>query len=228
VTFDVLSTVRRFLSHVRLLISGWGAVSSSEYHHFRNVIFSTSRGSVEIDRVIASRFGLFVIEDKKRSGWIFGEAFDHYWTSVNFRKKYRFQNPLHQNFGHVKALEEFLGIGQSKMHPLVVFHGRFKFRTPVPQGVFLHSCASWISDRRDVVLGDADVDRIVDALKKRTTSGFFATRRHASSVRARYRSDTTCPKCGGHLVPRVARRGPTPGSRFLGCSNYPGCKYIRN
>ena len=39
---------------------------------------------------------------------------------------------------------------------------------------------------------------------------------------------TTCPKCGGTLVARVARRGPTPGSAFWGCSNYPRCKYIRN
>lgn len=224
---DVLSTVRRFLSHVRLLASGWGAVSGPEYHHFRNVILSTSRGSVEIDRVIVSRFGVFVIEDKNRSGWIFGDSHDSYWTAVHFKKRYRFQNPLLQNFGHVKALEELLGVDQSKMHPLVVFRGRFEFKTPVPQGVFLYSCASWVANRRDVVMTEGDVDRIVDALEERTTSGFFATLDHASSVRAKYSSITTCPKCGGDLVPRVARRGPIPGSRFLGCSNYPGCKYIR-
>ena len=69
----MFSTVRRFLSHFRLLASGWGAVSGREYHHFRNVILSTSRGSAEIDRIIVSQFGIFVIEDKHRSGWIFGD-----------------------------------------------------------------------------------------------------------------------------------------------------------
>lgn len=224
-TVALFSVVGRFLSHVRLLASGWGSVSGTDYHHFRNVIFSASRGSVEIDRVIVSRFGVFVIEEKNRSGWIFGDSRDPYWTSVNFKSKYRFQNPLHQNFGHVKALEEFLGVDQSMMHPLVVFRGRFEFKTPVPQGIFLHTCASWVATRRDVVLTDADVDRILETLKEGTTSGFFASRRHASSVRAKYSNTTTCPKCGGDLVPRVARRGPMPGSHFLGCSNYPRCKY---
>ena len=224
----MFSTVRHFLSHVRLLASGWGAVSGREYHHLRNVIVATSRGSAEIDRVIVSRFGVFVIEDKRRSGWIFGDSREPTWTAVHFKRKYRFQNPLHQNFGHVKALEELLGIDQSQMHALVVFRGRFEFKTPVPQGVFLYRCASWVANRRDVLLTDAEVDRIVAVLEEQTTSGFFATLNHAASVRARYRSTTICPKCGGDLVARVARRGPVPGSRFLGCSNYPGCRYVKN
>lgn len=36
-----------------------------------------------------------------------------------------------------------------------------------------------------------------------------------------------CPKCGGALVERVARRGQHAGSRFFGCENFPitGCRY---
>ena len=37
-----------------------------------------------------------------------------------------------------------------------------------------------------------------------------------------------CPKCGGELVLRTARRGENAGSQFYGCSNYPNCKYTRN
>jgi hypothetical protein len=35
-----------------------------------------------------------------------------------------------------------------------------------------------------------------------------------------------CPKCGGHLLPRIARRGKHRGKRFLGCENYPHCDGI--
>jgi|SRR5208283_4188097 len=38
---------------------------------------------------------------------------------------------------------------------------------------------------------------------------------------------TTCPKCGGQLIERVAKKGSFSGKSFLGCSNYPRCKYIR-
>ncbi len=34
-----------------------------------------------------------------------------------------------------------------------------------------------------------------------------------------------CPKCSGELVERTAKRGPNAGNRFLGCSNFPKCRY---
>ncbi len=37
-----------------------------------------------------------------------------------------------------------------------------------------------------------------------------------------------CPKCGGKLVPRVARKGENIGKEFYGCSNFPDCRYIEN
>ena len=37
-----------------------------------------------------------------------------------------------------------------------------------------------------------------------------------------------CPKCGGALVLRTAKKGANAGSQFYGCSNYPNCKYTKN
>ncbi|MDO8736592.1 MAG: restriction endonuclease [Thermoleophilia bacterium] len=34
-----------------------------------------------------------------------------------------------------------------------------------------------------------------------------------------------CPRCGGELVVKKARRGPTAGSSFWGCSSFPQCRY---
>ena len=34
-----------------------------------------------------------------------------------------------------------------------------------------------------------------------------------------------CPKCSGELVERTAKRGPNAGNTFLGCSNFPKCRY---
>jgi len=49
------------------------------------------------------------------------------------------------------------------------------------------------------------------------------------TVRASKNEETlVCPKCGGELVLRTARRGENAGSQFYGCSNYPNCKYTRN
>jgi restriction system protein len=37
-----------------------------------------------------------------------------------------------------------------------------------------------------------------------------------------------CPQCGSQLVLRTARKGPSVGKDFYGCSSYPRCKFIRN
>lgn len=34
-----------------------------------------------------------------------------------------------------------------------------------------------------------------------------------------------CPKCGSELVERTAKRGANAGNTFLGCSNFPKCRY---
>jgi len=216
----------RLLNALRSLIR-WHRLNGPEYHHFRRLIIPTSRGSTEIDHLIVSPFGLFVVELKDRSGWIFGNEADAHWTAAHFREKFRFQNPLHQNYGHVKALQELLGVGSEVIHSLVVFRGTFEFKTPIPAGVLCHDYSSWIAAKRDILLDQAAVDAMVASLEAHALRGWFAARRHARSVRARYSDDTTCPKCDGELVIRTARKGPDQGSRFLGCANYPACKYKR-
>lgn len=34
-----------------------------------------------------------------------------------------------------------------------------------------------------------------------------------------------CPKCGNTLIERIAKRGQNAGNKFLGCSNFPKCRY---
>lgn len=37
-----------------------------------------------------------------------------------------------------------------------------------------------------------------------------------------------CPDCKIHMVLRIAQRGPSPGSKFWGCPNYPKCRHTVN
>jgi hypothetical protein len=204
------------------------AAFDPNYRHFTEVILSSSRGSSEIDHLIVSPYGLFVIEYKDYSGWIFGDESSRKWTAMYYGDKYSFQNPLHQNFGHVKAVQEVLGVESWKVHAAVVFRGSFEFKTPIPRGVFLYSCADWIHEKQRVALSEPEIERVLAKLKNNARSGFFAAGEHVRSLIDRYESITACPKCGGRLVERIAKNGPVPGSRFLGCSNYPTCKYTRN
>lgn len=59
----------------------------------------------QIDHVVVSKYGIFVIETKNYKGWIFGSENAYEWTQVIFNNKYKLYNPVKQNLGHVKALQ---------------------------------------------------------------------------------------------------------------------------
>jgi hypothetical protein len=169
-----------------------------------------------------------VIELKDRSGWIFGEENAASWTAVHFEQRFKFQNPLRQNYGHMKALQEYLGVEMKKMHPLVVFRGQFEFKTPMPSGVRQHEYWSFLNEKKDVLFDDVEFERVVRLLTEADhASGLMAQWRHARAVRDRYDDDEKCPKCGGTLLVREAKKGRHAGKEFLGCSNYPECSYMR-
>ncbi|MFN0098679.1 MAG: nuclease-related domain-containing protein [Gemmatimonadaceae bacterium] len=184
----------------------------SEYHHFYNIVIPSRQGTTEVDHLIVSRFGVFVVELKDRSGWIFGNAEDAFWTSMHFGQRHRFQNPLHQNYGHLKALEELLALDRRVLHGIVVFRGSFRFKTTVPAGVRLYRYRAWIATHRKAVLTAAQVESLLQALRTRTQQGWLAGIKHARAVERRFSSDSTCPKCGGDLLRRTQKQGPRPGS----------------
>ncbi|MFS0873970.1 nuclease-related domain-containing protein [Paenibacillus xylanilyticus] len=62
-------------------------------------------GYSQIDHVVISPFGLFVIETKNYNGEIKGTRKDKYWRVNN---RFNMFNPLKQNYGHIKALEHVL------------------------------------------------------------------------------------------------------------------------
>ena len=50
--------------------------------------------------------------------------------------------------------------------------------------------------------------------------------KHASGQSVR--SSSICLKCGGKLIVRTSTRGKEVGNKFLGCENYPSCRYIKD
>jgi hypothetical protein len=108
-----------------------------DYHLMNHVTLQLKDGTTQVDHILVSRFGVFVIETKDYKGWIFANADQSKWTQVLFRYKFRFQNPIFQNRRHVRAVQgllDFLPPGTVKS--AVVFTGEAEFKTEAPQGVF--------------------------------------------------------------------------------------------
>lgn len=93
----------------------------------RNCYLPTQRGdTTEVDLVLIHESGIYVIESKNYSGWIFGSDSRREWTQT-FPKgngettKYKFYNPILQNGTHIKEIQRILGEKRNNIYSYVVF-----------------------------------------------------------------------------------------------------------
>ncbi len=79
------------------------------------------------------------MNQKNIDGWIFGDKNSKSWTQVLYGKKYKFQNPLHQNYRHTKAISEYLDLDHNKVYSVIFFIGEnTKLKTDLPSNVMTH------------------------------------------------------------------------------------------
>ena len=93
--------------------------------------------TTQIDHVLVSTKGIFVIETKHYKGWIFGNPKSKLWTQVIYKNKYKFRNPLFQNYKHVKEIQRIFGFLKPQLiHNVVVFSGESTFKSAKIDNVF--------------------------------------------------------------------------------------------
>ena len=137
------------------------------YVDLHNVTLPTADGgSTQIDHLIFSPYGLFVLETKNYQGWIFGTEKQREWTQQIFRKRSRFQNPLRQNYKHTKALQAALQVPPEAIHSVVVFVGGSTFKTEMPANVtYGGGCVRFILSFTQPVFDTRQVQRLVQQLQ---------------------------------------------------------------
>jgi len=153
-----------------------------DYHLMNHVTIRMDDGTTQVDHILVSRFGVFVIETKDFNGWIFANATDAMWTQVYFKRKFTFQNPIFQNYRHLRAVQGLLDfLPPEAIKALVVFSGNAEFMTETPQGVVaidelaeylrrynetvmslnrLQFCVGRLETARLAISGETDVEHI--------------------------------------------------------------------
>lgn len=225
----------------------------ADYHLIKNVTLPTDSGTTQIDHIVVSRFGIFVIETKNMRGWIFGGVKQKQWTQQIFKHKSRFQNPLFQNYKHTKTLESLLDLSPDSIISLIVFVGDSAFKTKMPENVVQSgACVSFIKGYNEQLLSDEQVKAVVSKIESgRLERSFKTNRAHVKHVRelvaekesinvgtkpiasvesptdnslTHNQTQVLCDRCGDVMVLRTIKKGPEAGKQFWGCSSYPKCR----
>ncbi len=201
------------------------------YRAVHDLTLPTPDGTTRIDHVVVSPCGIFAIETKNMKGWIFGGARQAQWTQKIFRHTTRFQNPLMQNYKHVKALQALLDVPPETIHSVVTFVGDSRFKTPMPENVTQGArFIGYIRSFREPVFSEPGVEVVLRRIAGgRLKPGAATNRAHVRSLetRADPLAERRCPKCGSALILRTAKKGPRSGDRFWGCSTYPQCRVMQ-
>jgi hypothetical protein len=197
------------------------------YRVFNDIILPTRYGTTQIDHIVVSPFGIFVIETKNYNGWIYGGENSENWTQNIWGNKYTFRNPLKQNNGHVKALKSILGVSETAIIPIVVFSNRADLSVQTNQLVInRENLRSVIKRYHTEFFPLEQIDNLCIKIELARETGKEAKKQHVRNVKQTvYRKNQAiakgiCPQCGGQLILRDGRYGS-----FYGCNNYPKCRF---
>jgi hypothetical protein len=160
------------------------------YRIINDLIVRTDWGTTQIDHVVISPHGIFVIETKAYGGWIYGSETDAYWTQVIHRRKKTFYNPLRQNYGHVQALKAILAgskdIGYKNIdyYSIVVFTREGELKKSPPGVIYRQQLNNFILNRKDGhPISRSDANWILSLLLSANIQDGETKRQHRESVR---------------------------------------------
>lgn len=216
---------------VRLILK---TLPKEKYKAINDIIINTKSGNTtQIDHVVVSCYGVFVIETKNYKGWMLGSENSQYWTQNIYGKKYKLYNPLLQNQAHARAIGNILeeqNKGEKHIIPIVVFMGGAKLKFEVTTNIVKwYKLRSLITSYTDEFYSEEQVRIMTETISKANISSKEVRQQHNRQVRqiSTYKRfepyEGKCPRCGGKLIKRSG-----PYGDFYGCSNYPRCKYTFN
>ena len=221
----IKGTIGEFKVNTRLNFLG------EDYIVMKDLILNSSNGyTSQIDQLVLSEYGLFVIETKNYKGWIFGNEKSENWIQVIYKEKNSFRNPVKQNWSHIYTLKNVLSdYPNIKYHPIVVFSGNATLKNiessvPVIYDNKLNKTIRRLSNLKCLTIDE--VNAIKTILESSVVTEKGARKEHVKNIRKNIaekelkKKNLICPRCNGELKLRNGKNG-----KFYGCSNYPRCRF---
>ncbi|MBH0006167.1 NERD domain-containing protein [Psychrobacter sp. SWN149] len=175
------STFKGVLGETVINVAMWLKLEKNVYHRLNGITLPRDNGgSTQIDHIIVSVYGIFVIETKNYKGWIYGSETQRQWTqSFPNGSKFKFQNPLRQNYLHIKTLADLLGLELNYFHSMIAFIGEceLKTRDELPEHVLTGGMVSYVKKKQDEILTEDEVKSIVEQINSNRFSKSWRTNR---------------------------------------------------
>ena len=158
---------------------------SDKYEVIDDLLYLNNNRTHQIDHVVVSNYGIFIIETKNYSGSVYGSDNYNTWSQYLGKKKYPFLNPVLQNRGHVKALENKIPEYKDFFVPIVCFTNKTKLRVRTKYYVInLRDLLHVISTYKTEVL-IPDIHEVAQNLRNLSIDLYGAKEHHKNSINKR-------------------------------------------
>lgn len=194
-----------------------------------DIMINDNGKSRQIDHIFINKNGIFVIETKNYAGNIYGKETSNEWSQYLNEKRFDFKNPIFQNYAHKQIVSKVVET-EDNIIPVIVFTRRCNLKVQTVKNAVLYTSQlqSFILNQ-NVKLKDSEIDEYYNKIMENRITNEETIRNHNFNVQhyVAYKNNLTsnniCPRCSsGKLIVRQGKYG-----KFLGCSNYPKCKYTK-
>ncbi|PKG24760.1 NERD domain-containing protein [Niallia nealsonii] len=201
---------------------------------------NSKQNTSQVDHVLLSENGLFVLETKNYAGWIFGNENSRNWTQVIYKQKEKFYNPIWQNHGHIQALKEYLQEelpNDFPIYSIIVFSNEATLKNDASfeKAIVIQNKQLLATIKKlysNPYTGPSRIDHIRDKLASLEITSLKEKKQTAKKHVKQIKSDlkdnkqkikkNICPCCGSKLVKRRGKNGS-----FTGCSSFPKCRFTK-
>ena len=237
VLISILILIKSYESKVKgyvgekLVAKKLSKLNKRKYKIINNLLLKTLKGTAQIDHIVISQYGIFVIETKNYKGIITGNEYDDNWNQILFNNKEVLRNPIKQNNGHIKALKDVIpALRYKKINSIILFTKRSNLKVNTETTVIYYNKVNKVIKRsRKKEFTKEEVDYIYKKLNELNIDCFKQRVVHVKNVKRNIKEaekklrKNKCPRCGGKLKKKKGKYG-----KFKRCKNYPECTFRTN
>ena len=155
------------------------------YHVMDDVLLQTKKGSTQLDHIIVSPFGIFIIETKNHKGMIFGDCFGQVWTQVlPGRGHFKMYSPVLQNAGHIRHLSQQTNIPINIMQGVIVFTNQDAnlMNVNCPFCFNVDRLYEYITSFQNPILDDKLIQKAINRIDKVDTNSYMNRKKHIEYI----------------------------------------------
>lgn len=183
------------LGELILSIMIYYSLDKNKYKTINNVTLKLSENdTTQIDLIIISIYGIFVIETKNFQGTIYGKKDDKQWTQSfgsGKRRNNKFQNPLFQNYKHIQSLIELINLDKNKVFSLIAFAGNCTLKIEDTDNVvYFSKIINLIKNKKQILFSNEEVNLIFEKIiKMQMKKNSETDKKHIQNLENRFKKN---------------------------------------